>query len=67
MGQTVAFDLDGTLISSDSGEDWLEFLIEKGIATAEQARAECLMHMQNYSTLWISKLICLVGVKRLMV
>ena len=50
MGQTVAFDLDGTLISSDSGEDWLEFLIEKDIATAEQARAECLMHMQNYSS-----------------
>lgn len=49
MSKTVAFDLDGTLISSDSGEDWLEFLVDKGLPLAKEARAECLIHMQDYS------------------
>lgn len=49
MSKAVAFDLDGTLISSDSGEDWLEFLVDKGLPLAKEARAECLVHMENYS------------------
>lgn len=49
MTQTIAFDLDGTLISNDSGEDWLEFLLAKGLPLAREARAECLAYMQDYS------------------
>ena len=49
MTQTIAFDLDGTLISNDSGEDWLEFLLAKELHLAREARAECLTHMQDYS------------------
>ena len=38
-GRLTLFDLDGTLLSGDSDDYWIQFLIEEGIEDADTARA----------------------------
>lgn len=44
----VAFDLDGTLIATDSAQSWLSFLCKAGVKGAEQACLSCSSVMQHY-------------------
>ncbi|MBU0913126.1 MAG: HAD-IB family hydrolase [Gammaproteobacteria bacterium] len=46
----VAFDLDGTLIATDSAQSWLSFLREAGVKGAEQACVHCSEVMQHYQS-----------------
>lgn len=46
----VAFDLDGTLIATDSAQSWLSFLREAGVKGAEQACIDCSAVMQHYQS-----------------
>lgn len=46
--KVVAFDLDGTLISNDSAQDWLDFLKDHNVVGAAQAIELCKRHIEAY-------------------
>lgn len=67
MAQTVAFDLDGTLINIDSAQAWLEFILAQSFPGAAQAHRACekimrayakgSMDMADYMRAWMTPLV----------
>lgn len=50
MAKTVAFDLDGTLIGTDSAQAWLQFLMRESVPEAGQSFHTCRQIMLGYET-----------------